>query len=302
MNELISRGHLYIAQPPLYKVKRGRQEQYMKDETAFAGFVAAGGTQGIYVQSDDGVKTESDSLKFQTLSFQKVASLLDTFITEKKDPRVVRIYADALVQLSIEQNMSDVKPAELVDFTSRDSLESFKTRVEAKLDRGILGKIEISILEPKGEKKNYRLKVESRYSGILRKSILSRELTDRATFQRLVSTLKESTKLGTAPFRILDAEKNEIIKEALTVDDLIQNLDERGRKGLSITRYKGLGEMNPEQLWETTMDPTNRTLLQVRVEDAIEADDIFSVLMGDEVEPRRKFIEDNALKIRNLDI
>lgn len=302
MNELISRGHLYIAQPPLYKVKRGRAEQYMKDESAFAGFVASGGSQGVYVQSADGIRTDSDALKYQTLSFQKVASLLNTFITEKKDPRVVRIYADMLVQLSREQSASDVKPADLIDFTSRESVEGFKQLVEGKLDQGILGKVTVAVLEPKGEKKNYRIRIESRYSGILRKSILSRELTERATFQRLISTLKDATKLGMAPYRVMDIDKNEIVKETLSIDELTSYLDERGRKGLAITRYKGLGEMNPEQLWETTMDPANRTLLQVRVEDAIEADDIFSVLMGDEVEPRRKFIEENALKIRNLDI
>ena len=113
---------------------------------------------------------------------------------------------------------------------------------------------------------------------------------------------KTVNELGKGPFVLFDTEKKEPIFETTSIDPLMKYIDDRGRKGLSITRYKGLGEMNPEQLWETTMDPKNRILLQVQVEDAIEADEIFSVLMGDEVEPRRKFIEDNALKIRNLDI
>ena len=289
MNELVSRGHLYIAQPPLYKVKRARQERYMKDEIAFASFILNGGTSGIIVESADGVLTESEALKFQAISFQKVPGLLDTFITERKDPRVIRIFAEIVSDNDI-------------DFTSHEGIERIFDILQQRLEAEVSGQLEVKILEPKEAGKKYRIRVSSRYTGILRKSILSKEFLERPTFQRLLVIIEDAKKLGKPAFRVLDAESKELVKEAASVDALIRFVDERGRKGLAITRYKGLGEMNPEQLWETTMDPANRTLLQVRVEDAIEADEIFSVLMGDEVEPRRRFIEENALKIRNLDI
>ncbi|MCB0332892.1 MAG: hypothetical protein KDD55_05285, partial [Bdellovibrionales bacterium] len=112
----------------------------------------------------------------------------------------------------------------------------------------------------------------------------------------------EAKKLGNAPFVFRETTTQKEIATCSAVEDLVKVVDARGKKGLTISRFKGLGEMNPEQLWETTMDPQNRTLLQVRVEDALKADEIFTVLMGDQVEPRRNFIEENALNTKNLDI
>jgi DNA gyrase subunit B len=120
-----------------------------------------------------------------------------------------------------------------------------------------------------------------------------------AEFQRLVSAYRQIREFDTPPFRVQKGDGERTLE---TRDKLLEYLEETGKKDLSIQRYKGLGEMNPEQLWQTTMNPESRTLLQVAIDDAVETDEIFTILMGDAVEPRRKFIEDNALNVHNLDI
>jgi DNA gyrase subunit B len=280
MNELVTNGNLYIAQPPLYKIKRGKAEQYVQGESEFAEIILGGAVQGISVHSADERVTEDNALKEVVIKLRDIGPLLEGFDEEKLDPRVVRVAAD----VSVEQG--DGKQL----FT-----EAHLEKLKARVSRSVPGEITFSHNE------SYELTVKTRLRGSRRTTLLSKVLHSRADFKRLCSLIEYAQKLGNGPFKVEGfSEKQELVVQSF--DDLYRKLDERGRKGLSITRYKGLGEMNPEQLWETTMDPTNRKLLRVRVEDALDADDVFTVLMGDEVEPRRRFIEDNALKVKNLDI
>lgn len=271
MHEVIQRGYLYIAQPPLYRVKRGKQDRYVKTEEEMIEIIIRGGASEISIKSSDGVKTDTEALQTAMLKFSPVDSLTRVFAEERADPR------------SIEA-LSRISP----DVLTPQSL----AELEEPLKK-ILPFAEINI-------ENETVEVKTRLKGVRKSTVLSQTLLARPEFKKLQSIFKELRRLGLPPFIV--SEDGKEITKVDTLRDLFTLVDERGRKGLSITRYKGLGEMNPEQLWETTMDPQARMLLQVSVEDAIEADEIFTVLMGDEVEPRRKFIEENALKVKNLDI
>jgi len=286
MNELVARGHLYIAQPPLYKVKRGKKEQYIKSEDAFAELIFSGGVDGLDLHSLDGVVTSGLALKGHLLNLKRIKPVLEHFSMEKMDPRVV-------LSVAVASKGSD-------DFlSSREDTEAFIKRLEESLKMRVKGHYKVEALE--GEQGN-GVKVTSRLKGVSKTTVVSEKLLKRSEFRRLQSILVQAEKMGEAPYAAVDNETGKKNLASLDYEDVVEAVDERGKKGLSISRYKGLGEMNPDQLWETTMAPENRTLLQVRVEDAIQADEIFTVLMGDAVEPRRQFIEDNARKIRNLDI
>jgi DNA gyrase subunit B len=290
MTELVARGHLYIAQPPLYKIKRGRSEQYMKDESEFANFVVSGGADDGCLVSSDGIRTGAEELKQQVLSLRRIDSLLDTFVKERKDPRVVLHFARAAVRYQ--------------DFVqSLEAAERLAAELRADLPQKLEGQLEVAVENgSESDGGTHRIKVVTRHKGVVKETALSHELWLRGHFRRLKRVIDEAGRMGKGPYTLLEESSGKQLALCGDLEDVVREVEGRGRKGVAITRYKGLGEMNPEQLWETTMDPAHRTLLQVRVEDAIGADDIFTVLMGDEVEPRRKFIEDNALKIRNLDI
>lgn len=290
MNEIIARGHLYIAQPPLYKIKKGKAERYIKNEHELAEVIVSGGTTGIKLISSDKKITEGALLKAQTLSLESIEGPLKNFGDERSDPRVILAFAK-----------SSAKGPEI--FNSAESLQKIADEITATLKEKVSSEtlyvVSTRVVDGNSEAV---LSVKSRLKGVLRETVISKNLWSRSEFRQIRDVMMEAKILGAAPYNLIESETGKELAVLEAVEDVPQAIDDRGRKGWSITRYKGLGEMNPDQLWETTMDPVNRTFLQVRIEDAIEADQIFTVLMGDEVEPRRKFIEDNALKVKNLDI
>lgn len=289
MAELVQRGHLYIAQPPLYRVKRGKSERYLKDESDFLDVIVGGGTHELEITSKDGVKTGDQDLKAIVLSLKKSEDLLDSLGKEGKDPRVVKLASEFS---NLGQAVRNEGEAQKVKDALKEGLEARNIFVRS---------LEVRSKGHNGSAEHEIICVTS-LNGGPRTTALNHELVERLDFAKLQEVMARALKLGKGPFTVKDKGNGKQLDICADLTALVKLIDERGRKGLTITRFKGLGEMNPDQLWETTMNPENRTLLQVGVEDAIEADETFTVLMGDEVEPRRKFIEDNALKTRNLDI
>jgi DNA gyrase subunit B len=308
MNEIISRGHLYIAQPPLYRIKKGKFERYLKDANDFLEYIVGTGSEGVEVRSANGVVTRGEALKNFTACVRRAQAGIESFATERTDPRVLRTLADAEAYLDKISG-------------SREAAEKVKSILEHELERQgvheralVVEEIAPSVAGPAATSTaqntngvasastQFQLRVETRLKGSARLTVLSSEMLQRPDMIRLRKLLQEAKKIGNPSYQALDIEKGEELGTFGSYEEVADLIDKRGRKGLMITRYKGLGEMNPEQLWETTMNPHNRVLLQVRVDDAIQADGVFTVLMGDEVEPRRQFIEENALKAKNLDI
>ena len=279
MPELIEHGHLYIAQPPLYKVSRGKSEVYLKDQAAMEDYLIQQGVDGAMLRQGNGEEISGQDLTRVVDMARQLRRVLEAFPTHYprhivEQAAIAGAFVDGVVDSDL-QGVAD-KVADRLNLIALEYERGWQGRITQdhgiRLARILRGVEEVRTLDGRMMRSG-----EARKSGTFTKHL--QEVYDQpATLVR-----KDRSQLIHGPMDLLDA----IFAE--------------GEKGLSLQRYKGLGEMNPDQLWETTLDPDARTLLQVRVEDMAEADDLFTKLMGDVVEPRREFIQQNALSVENLD-
>src|SRR5881409_2753067 len=274
MNELIERGNIYIAQPPLFKVKKGKSEQYIKDERQMSRFLLKKATENLVIDVG-GQELRGREL---TSFLEKLIELNGVFTRVDRHFRDARIFdhllsmdAESRAFLADQQNMK----------TLAEKVESFGYSAEILTDE-----------EHSVQKLLYR-------QGSQSPRLVGYTQLSSPEYQRLLVLHKAIGKLDQPPFTVKLESSTTVLKDRQALIDQVMEL---GKKDLQIQRYKGLGEMNPEQLWETTMDPEKRTLLQVQIKDAVQTGEIFTILMGDAVEPRRQFIEENALEVKNLDI
>jgi DNA gyrase subunit B len=286
MPELIQNGYLYIAQPPLYKVTRNKKDLYVKDERGLNEYLLRIAAEHSRVVTPSG---ELGGGELKEL-LEKVITYQDRLekLAARRDARVV----DALVQGARMDVGTLSDEAKLREQVAR-MREYLRTRMP-----DALGRFEDSALDDP-EHHTKKLVVRTDVNGHLRESVFDHGFLSSPEYQELAALRDAFSALGTAPYRV-KLEGGEVV--AYSVQEVLAAVRKDAQKGLGLQRYKGLGEMNPEQLWDTTMNPATRTLLQVSVADVVESDSIFSLLMGEAVEPRREFIERNALEVQNLDI
>ncbi|MEM7050216.1 MAG: DNA topoisomerase (ATP-hydrolyzing) subunit B [Acidobacteriota bacterium] len=283
MRELIERGHLYIAQPPLYKVAHGKREVYLKDDAEYRDFLLERIQDSWEISFDD---AGEDGNVYSGTRLTHLVQRLERF-RERMDRLASRGYPAAALRLAL-----------LAGLHERSGLddEELLARLATDLEEAGFRRVEVSRDEETG---SGAIDFIYRRDGVERPLRVDSALIASAEYRALTNNREGLSALAAESLRI----GNGNIEETFgSFEETLDRLYVGARKGLSIQRYKGLGEMNPSQLWETTMDPTKRRLLQVRIEDAFEAEQIFTTLMGDLVEPRRQFIQDNALEVKNLDI
>ncbi|QDF65488.1 DNA topoisomerase (ATP-hydrolyzing) subunit B [Shewanella sp. SNU WT4] len=287
MPELIERGYIYIAQPPLYKVKRGKQEQYLKDEAARTQYLTTQALDGATLYSAPGIPGMSGGpLERLVNQFREVEAMI-----ERLSLRYPRIVTERMLyhpEVTTEMLLDEGLMTAWCDSLIADLRERENT--------GVLYSAQ-AMFDP--ERQQYLPQITIRKHGIDTHYLLGHDFFSSADYQRMVRLASELEGLVEANGYV---QRGERTKQVASFAEALEWLMQEAQRGLYIQRYKGLGEMNPEQLWETTMDPEQRRMLQVTIDDAVGADQLFTTLMGDNVEPRREFIEANALNVANLDV
>ena len=288
MPDLVENGHLFIAQPPLYKVKRGKQERYLKDEATLEDHLIELGTENIRVRAtNDGNGLAGQPLQNFIKKVARWEKLMALTARKKKNRTIVE---GLLLESGFnEGTLKDEK-----------ALKSLMNRLTSYVNLMAPDQEPLSCsLAEDPEHDCFKLICATRANGTGFQTVIDREFLTSPEYKEIKKLFTDLIGLGLPPYSLENGDHKAQLR---SLTELLEYVMEGGKKGQYIQRYKGLGEMNPEQLWDTTMNPETRILLQVRIEDAVEANDIFSTLMGDEVEPRRKFIEEHALTVKNLDI
>jgi DNA gyrase subunit B len=279
MPELIENGYLYVAQPPLYRIASGKKERYIKDENEFNEYLFDRIIQKEKIIIDDG----------EEISGKRLVSTLNSIIKfyENRNNLSKQGYIPRFLDFIAEQGETNKKL-----FKNEEYMEDFLSRLKNK---GF--SIEnVMVDKDDGE---YEFLITERQNGGMT-SFIDWEFLASLEVKQLIESHHKINALKNSSFSI--SGESGIVKKFNDPQELLSEIMERAKKGLAIQRYKGLGEMNPGQLWDTTMDPQKRSLLQVQIDDVVDADNLFTVLMGDKVEPRRAFIQSNALEVKELDI
>ncbi len=288
MPEIIERGHVYIAQPPLYKIKRGKQEQYIKDEEAMENYLTHSALEKASLHPSEDAPAISD---------EAFAKLVDDYRAAQET--VKRMANSGLVPKEVLHEMVSLPRVTTDRMSAEVAMQEWVELLKGRMpDAGRSGShYELAVVQD-DERGNYNIEIKVITHGIAREYTLDSEFFAGSGYNKLATM---SEKLGDTLEASAYIRRGERVYVIEDFRDAVQWLMNEGSRGINIQRYKGLGEMNPEQLWETTMDPETRRMLQVSIEDAIGADKMFTTLMGDDVEPRRAFIESNALNVANLD-
>jgi DNA gyrase subunit B len=277
MQELIKRGHVFVAQPPLYRIKKGKSEKYIKDDKEFTREILRRATENLKVENADKGVLEGTELRNFLMQLDEFQLTWRRMERRLREPRVVEVLARP--ELAIDTK---------ADFHEKANLQAVHAALQAL-------KIQSEL---KNEEEHSAWMVTFKDPTNAERAI-DIELATQPEYRRLRTLAKQAAKLNRPPFVVIKDNQRD---NQATWRDLLSHVKTEGTREVSVQRYKGLGEMNAEQLWETTMNIETRTLLKVQLEDLVLTDEIFTTLMGEDVESRRKFIEENALDVRNLDV
>ncbi len=289
MPEIIKRGYLYIAQPPLYKVAHGKSETYLKDDREYQVFLVDRIKDAWELDMSHGDGNGNGNGDGGRLTGSRLAFFLEkiALFRQNLEKLVSRGYPADAIKIALQNGVKDK-----LSLTDPAKVERISQVIEASGFHGVV----VGQDEDHG---TMYVRFLSKRDGVEREVRIDWNLVTGAEYRAMANNQLALDAISATSFTLT---KGETINVHDTLEEAIDSLYDGAKKGLSIQRYKGLGEMNPTQLWETTMDPTKRRLLRVMVEDDVDADSIFTILMGDEVEPRRAFIQNNALEVRNLDV